>query len=278
MRSMSIGILAHLCEKSTYDVLAEKVSSHGYDYVQLALWKAIEGYDFTRPGILSPGLANTIAEAFDKQGVKIPVLGCYIHLYSKDESTYQVNLKRFKEHLRHARHFGASVVAVETGKPEPGTTYEENWDRQLRAFQELTEEAEKWGGFIGVEPANGHLIDTPEKLVELWDAVPSPTIGALMDPCNLMTPDNFNYQDEVIHNAFRLVGERIVSLHAKDVKWGENGQLITTAPGSGQLNYPLYLELANQYKPLSYMTMEGLDQTQMSDAIQFINKTRNSAN
>lgn len=271
---VEIGVLAHLCGKRKSEDLAKRIASHGFTYVQLALWKAIEGFDFTRPGQMSPGLANHIAEAFAKQGVSIPVLGCYLHLYSQDAGIYRQHLDRFKEHLRHARSFGASIVAVEVGKPEPDSDEEENGRRLYEGMSELVEEAEKWGVYIGIEPANDHLIDTPDRLCRLWETIPSSVLGAVLDPANLLKTTNIDQQDDVMRMAFDRLGERIVSMHAKDVKPTPDSSLEVVAPGRGALNYELYLQLADAYKPKSYMTLERTPESEMADAVRFIRENR----
>jgi L-ribulose-5-phosphate 3-epimerase len=272
---MGIGVLAHLCGVKPPEELAEKVASHGYSYVQLAIWKAFAGYDFSLPGRLSHGLGNSISESFAKHGVSIPVLGCYVHLYTSDKTQFRLNINRFKEHLRYARFFGASVVAAETGKPEPGTSEEENWSRYIEGMHELTEEAEKWGVFIGIEPAQGHLIETSEKMLECLETLQSSSIGVVMDPCNMMNIKNFHKQDDVIRNAFSLLQDRIVSVHMKDIM-PDTDNLREVPSGQGQLNYPLFLQLLDKYKPKVHMTMEGLDESQMKKAIKFIAETRES--
>lgn len=72
---MSVGILAHSLGRLPYKQLADKVGRQGFDYVQLALSKAIADVDCSL-GKLSPGLGNEIGGAFANNGVKIAVLGC----------------------------------------------------------------------------------------------------------------------------------------------------------------------------------------------------------
>jgi L-ribulose-5-phosphate 3-epimerase len=141
-------------------------------------------------------------------------------------------------------------------------------------LKEMAEEAERHGTFIGIEPANGHLIDTPEALLECCEAVTSSSIGAVIDPCNMITPENYELRDDVLRNAFKLLAERIVSIHVKDIIRTGDGEITTAAPGEGVLNYPLFLQLADKYKPKIHMTMEGLEEKQMAHSIQFVENIR----
>lgn len=274
---MKVGVLAHLCGVLPPDQLARNIAQNGYSCVQLAIWKAFEGLGFDQPGQLSPGLGNYVAEHFANHGVSIPVLGCYLRLFEHDEVKQRANIERFKEHLRNARHFGASIVAVEVGKPDPGTTREQNWSRLMEALHELTEEAERWGTIIGIEPAENHLIEETEQLVQCMDELKSSNIGFVLDPANLMNARNFKHQDEIIQKAFDLLGHRIVHFHLKDtVQETEDGPLQQVHPGGGTLNYPLFLKLADQYKPYCTATMEQVSEGTYASSIAYVKQIRAS--
>jgi L-ribulose-5-phosphate 3-epimerase len=269
---MSVGILAHNVGPQPFAQLAAKVASYRFDYVQLALSKAITDVDCSL-GKLSPGLANTIAEAFDKNGVGIPVLGCYMDFIELDDAKWRHNVDRFKEHLRYARQFGASIVATETGVPV-SDDYDRNWRRLKSAVEEIAEEAEKFGVLIGLEVASSHIVGTAPLLAQLMEEVPSSNIGVVMDPCNLMTQNNYERQHDIVQEAFRLLGSRIVSAHSKDMKLDEHGKLQTVSAGQGVLNYPLFIELLNEYKPHSYVTLEHAEEPYTSGARDFVLKQR----
>lgn len=276
---MTVGILAHLLGKLPAPELAAQVASRGFDYVQLALAKAIEGIDFSL-GKLSPGLANEIGGAFDRAGVGIAVLGCYASLIDLDDATFRYNVERFKEHLRHARHFGAPTVATEVGVPPTAdpAQLDRHWQRLHQALGELVEEAERWGVTIGLEAAQTHLIDTSGKLAETIERFPSSCVGVVLDPCNLLNRHNADAHRDVIEEAFRLLGPRVVSAHAKDWRRTDNGDLIETAAGSGGLDYALFFRLLEQYKPRGFVTLEAVDgDMQMAAAARFVRDYRASA-
>lgn len=275
---MTVGILAHLLGKLPYRALAERVAAFGFPYVQLALSKAIADVDFSL-GKMSPGLANEVGGAFADQRVGIAVLGCYASWVELDEERFRHNVDRFKEHLRHARHFGAPIVATEVGVPDDADpALAARYRSQLnRALEELVEEADRWGVTIGLEAAQRHLIDSPETLAETIERFPASCVGVVIDPCNMMNRNNFANQDEVIRTAFRLLGPRIVSAHAKDLRRDGQGNVAETAAGLGELHYPLFLQLLEQAKPHGYVTLEGVAEDQMAAAARFIREGREAA-
>lgn len=270
---MSVGILAHLLGKQPYTQLAKKVATHGFPYVQLALAKAFSDLDVSL-GKLSPGLAEEVGGAFADQGVRIAVLGCYASWIELDDEKFRHNIERFKEHLRLARHFGAGIVANEVGRVTDPSRRAEHAQRLNEAMKELVEEAERWGVTIGLEAAQGHLIDSAESLIETLELFPSSCVGVVLDPSNLMNEQRFNNQDETIREAFRLLGPRIVSAHAKDLQREADGALSVVAAGTGQLNYPLFFELMEQHKPLSFVTLEAVNETQAAAAKRFVHEGR----
>ncbi|ACT04781.1 sugar phosphate isomerase/epimerase family protein [Paenibacillus sp. JDR-2] len=273
---MSVGILAHLLGTLPYKELAAKISANGFPYVQLALGKAFSDVD-SRLGKLSPGLAQEVGGAFADNGVRIAVLGCYASLVDLDDEVYRHNVDRFKEHLRNARHFGAPIVATEVGGITDPERRAEHIERLNRALEELVEEAERWGVTIGLEAAQGHMIDTAETLAETIERFPSSCVGVVMDPCNLMNPARFENQDHTVREAFRLLGPRIVSAHVKDLNRAADGALIETAAGLGDLNYPLFFELLEQHKPYGFATMEAVSELQMAEAARFVREGRLAA-
>ncbi|QAS52183.1 sugar phosphate isomerase/epimerase family protein [Halobacillus litoralis] len=274
---MSVGVLAHLFGKMSYKELAYKVGEKGFPHVQLALWKAFNDYDFSKPGRLSPRLAEDISEEFDKHDVSISVLACYLHFFHENVDLRRENIDRFKELIRYARFFGAPMVTAEVGKVQSDELTGDEWLIMKTSLEELVEEAEKWGVYIGIEPANDHLIGTAQSLKWMLEEVPSSHIGVVLDPGNLLHENNISHQDNVIKEAFDLLGSRIIAAHAKDRVIGPDGKIETVVPGKGDLNYELYMSLLEQYKPQVSIIMEAAREHQMLEAKSFIEQTREQA-
>lgn len=263
------GALAHDAGQLPLAELPRRIGEKGFRYVQLALAKAIKDVD-SGLGRLSPGLANKVAEEFGKHGVGIPVLGCYIDMVNPDEEVRRYGVDRFKEHIRMARHFGAAVVDTETGFVSARYNKEQAWELMRRTVEELLEEAEKYGVFVGIEPCNGQIVSTAEEWQRLSMELPSSNLGAVLDPCNILNEGNFERQDEVIRDAFERLGSRIVLAHAKDTGWGADGKFRQCGAGQGSLNYPLFIELLHKHKPYVHVTTEGLTPDTMIGALRFM--------
>ncbi|RXZ80674.1 sugar phosphate isomerase/epimerase [Paenibacillaceae bacterium] len=263
---MTLSILAHLVGPQSYKELPKTVRSYGFRGVQLALSKAITDLD-SRLGRLSPGFAFAVADEFAKAGVHIPVLGCYFNMIHPNEEERQHGISRFKEHLRHARDFGASMVATETGSLNadysfhPDNESEASWKKFKETLLPLVEAAESAGVMIAIEGCWDHVVSTPERMQRMLEEIGSERIGVVFDPCNLLHAGNIAQQDELMRSAFKLYGERITAVHVKDIRRDEQHKLVSGAAGTGMLNYPLLWELLKEHKPMIHMILEGIDNT-----------------
>ncbi|WP_077619412.1 sugar phosphate isomerase/epimerase family protein [Bacillus sinesaloumensis] len=272
--NINLGIRAHDVEKRPLEALVEEIASKGLTSVQLALGKSLD-YINTDLGSLSPGLAHYVGSEFSKHQIQIAVLGCYINMIHPDQAERRKSLDRFKEHIRFARDFGCSVVGTETGNVNAEIVYtKENFKEApflevVESVRELVEEAEKFGVIVGVEAGVNHPIYSPKAMKRLLDSVDSNNLQVILDPVNLLTIDTYKNQDEIIKEAFDLLGDRIVILHAKDFIV-EGNTLKPVAVGQGLLNYDLVLKYIKEKKPFINILMEETKEPYIDDSITFL--------
>jgi sugar phosphate isomerase/epimerase len=268
---MKQSVLSHIYGKQPVADLAARVAAGGFTGVQLALAKAISDID-TSTGKLSPGMGNYIAEQFQRQGVRIAVLGCYINPVHPDREVRKQEIARFKEHLRYARDFGCSMVATETGsfdtyqQVDPEHYVEKGWSTLRDTVAELAEEADKWGVHMAIEPVAVHTVHTAEAMARLMEEVPSSAIGMLFDPCNMMKPEYVADQQGFLRQVFELLADRIILIHAKDITMAADGSKQECVAGTGMLDYPYFFELLQQYKPHIDISLEGVVSEQLPEA------------
>jgi sugar phosphate isomerase/epimerase len=273
---MGFGILAHAIGKHPLRELTAKLGGRGIDFVQLALTKAIGDMD-TGTGKLSTGMANTIAEQFERAGIRIGVLGCYIDPIHPDAETRRQQIRRFKEHLRYARDFGTSIVATETGSlatyaEQDPVHYEELAFTVLReTVEELAEEAERWGVTVGLEPVCTHTLFSPARMARMLEEVPSSTLGVVLDPVNLLNQDNYMEQDTILEQAFQRIGDRIVLAHLKNfaLPSGQGFQSLAIH-GEGLFHTDAFLHKLKLHKPFVDISMEELSDSTLEAAISYV--------
>jgi len=257
---MRLGVRAHDFGKHPAGELAAKIAAKGFCCVQLAPPKAIAGFDADE-GRLSPGFATHVREALQDHRIQIAVLGCYINLADPDEAFRRRQMGRFKEYLRYARDFGCSIVGTETGSlnsdysPHPGNRGEDAFQRVLAGVRELVAEAERFGCIVGVEGVERYVISDPARIRRLIDEVGSNNLQIIFDAVNLLSPANYQRQDDIIKESFDLFGDRIAIIHAKDFVI-EGGQMRPAVLGQGLVNFGLLTDLIKVRKPYISVLME----------------------
>ncbi len=258
---MILGVRAQDFGKTAVEELARRIAEKGFTSLQLPLSKAIEGFD-TGLGRLNPGMAGYIRDVLAAHHIKIAVLGCYINPVHPDLNTRRKELERFKEHLRYARDFGCSIVGTETGSVNPGEPFppgnhsEATFQILVKSVAELVAEAEKFGVMVGVEGVVKEPLSTPEKIKRMLDTIQSNNLQIIFDPSNLISEENYQYQDEIYQQSFELFGDRIVIIHAKDFVI-ENGKKQLVQVGKGILNYEFLMKLIKTRKPYINVLLEG---------------------
>jgi sugar phosphate isomerase/epimerase len=271
---MNLGVRAHDFGKLPVAALAAQIAQHGLTCIQLAPTKAIAGFD-TDAGRLSPGFATSIREAFQRHGIQIAVLGCYINLGDRNEAIRRPQLERFKEYLRFARDFGCSVVGTETGSVNsdfsrhPDNAGEEAFQLVLASVRELVREAEKFGVFVGIEAVERYVISSPQRLRRLVDEVNSPNLQVIYDPVNLLWSTNHEHQDDIMEAAHTLLGDRIGIVHAKDFTVA--GQQFQELPaGQGRLNHQKVLRWIKDRKPGVSVLLENTQPSTIGRTVAFM--------
>jgi L-ribulose-5-phosphate 3-epimerase len=269
-----IGVRAHDFGCLSAGELAAKIAAKKLVCTQLALGKAIAGLNL-RPGALNPGLAFEIGEAFQKHGVQIAVLGCYVNPIHPDPTTRRSLLGLFKEHLRYARDFGNGLVALETGSvsadysPHPDNHGEPAFQQSLASIAELVAEAEKFGVIVGIEAVTSHVVSTPQKMRRMLDTVASNNLQVVFDPVNLLSLENHHEQERVIGESLELFGDRIAIIHAKDFVV-ENGQIKFARAGLGKLRHDLVMKFAVKQKPGISVVLEDTNEQTAQGSGEFL--------
>ena len=252
--SLRVGVRAHDFGRYPATELARRIAAQDLKAVQLALGKAVTGLENLQLGQLNPGLAWQVGEAFRNQGVQIAVLGCYINPIHPDEGERRRLLRYFKEHLRFARDFGCSIVALESGSvnadysPSPENHREESFHAMLASLSELVAEAERFGVVVGLEAVTSHTVSSPKKMRRVLDMVRSNNLQVVLDPVNLLSAENYPDQTRIVGEALELFGDRVAVVHAKDFVV-ENGAMKTVPAGSGQFDYTPILNFIRSRKP-----------------------------
>jgi sugar phosphate isomerase/epimerase len=259
-----IGVRGHdISSVTSADLLAVKIKKSHFDAVQLVAYKSIQGIG-EKSGQLCRNVVDSVRKPFERENLKISLLGAYFNPLHPDPEAVEEGINRFCEYLAFARQFGCSYVGTETGSLNRDYSFnkenhnEESFKHLLPIIQKLCAEAEKYDAFVAVEAVWSHTIDTPGKMEKLIDLCGSQRLKVILDPVNMLTIQNWHKRNEIIEDAFRLYGNRIIMIHAKDFIIEENC-LCSTVIGQGLMDYDHLISLAKIHCPAAPVIIE--DQT-----------------
>jgi len=247
---MKIGVRAHDFGRFS-DVArqAETIKKAGFDCVQYAPAKAIEGLEHF--DAITPEVLREVKAAFALHDVEITVLGCYIEPSLPDEQERLNNVRIFKDNLSHAKFLGVPIVGTETTglnihatEAERESAYARLKDSVLR----MTEKAEAENVLIGIEPVAEHTLNTPALTRRLLDEIGSDKLKVIFDPVNLVLPHTIHQQDRIFTEMLDLLGDKIAVMHIKDTEI-ENNTKTWRNIGKGVINYNLIFNWLKKNKP-----------------------------
>lgn len=241
--------------------LAAGLAGYGVHNVQLALGRSFPA--LSAPERLSPGMGTFFRTAMAEHGVQIAVLGCYDNIIHPDLERREAVLRTFESYLANARHFGAPIVATETGsvRPEGFPLTEDNFSDEAyetarTVIRRLVDYGERTGTIVGIEPGINHPIYSLARTRQLLDEVDSPFLGIIFDATALLDPREPVDLAALAGEAFSLFGERIVAVHLDDYRF-EDGTVVRCDIGDGILPVQEILETVSAQKPyLAVITEE----------------------
>ncbi len=264
---MQLGIRLHdvntalSSEYHTMEKRAEKAKEEGFSCVHLAFSKVISGVTFDAAA-LNEGLAFHTKRVFERTGLDVAVLGCYLNLAHPDEDKLREIQSKYYAHIRIAALMGAGVVGTETGAPNAaykmdGSTHsDEALNTFLRGLAPVVECAEHYGVTVAIEPVWKHIVYCPDRAVEVLRAMGSQNLRIILDPVNLLYPGNIDHRERVIDEAIDKLGEHVAVVHLKDfVPQGDD--LKSIAAGTGEMDYTNILRFMKQRKPFLQATLEN---------------------
>ena len=203
------------------------------------------------------------------------VLGCYINPVNPVEAKRQEEVAKFIEHLKYAKIIGADMVGTETGRMDPNmkvtpeTFTETSYQLLLKSMREIVSNAEKLGVTVGVEGVFNHTLYSPAMMKRFLEDIDSPNVEVILDPVNLIHPEETECQEEVIDKAFAYYGGKITMLHMKDFIF-EGREQIFRHVGEGLFQYEPLMKHLKAKKPHITMLLENSNKERYHSDVKFL--------
>jgi sugar phosphate isomerase/epimerase len=144
----------------------------------------------------------------------------------------------------------------------------EAWRDMAACVREAADIARQTGVVLAFEPEVNNVVDSARKARRLLDEVGSARLKVTIDPANIFHAGELPRMQEILDEAFALVGKDIVLAHAKDLDHdGDAGHL---AAGQGKLDYDRYLSLLVANGFTGPLLLHGLSEAQVPGCVAFL--------
>jgi sugar phosphate isomerase/epimerase len=251
----------------------QRVHALGFDGVQLFV---------NRPLAAEPGEIDRVADAYRQAGVEVcQINGWYEPLCAREDERRAAGVAGAQALVRIGQRVGALSVYLRPGGlnphghwfPHPENHSPATFDRLVDSLRAVCTVAEAEGMRLALE---GHVLspladaDTVRAMIE---AVGSPALGSNFDPVNFIGCVRAVYDNEHELNLLgEVLGHRFVAAHAKDCRLRDElvVHIEECVPGTGCLNYTLFLQLCQRHCPDGYVIIEHLPDDQALKARDFV--------
>lgn len=237
------------CEQGqTLDEIFTKAAAWGFDGVELRRrWAGLRDDEYI----------DAIAKARAKSGLREIIFGYpSADLMGDDAAFRRREIETAKAfHRRAAERLGTTLFNTFTGslhnaeaapreyaRHGSAMASESQWRAAIEGFQELAADAAEFGVRLGFETHMGYLHDLPEPAKRLLDAIGSPQVGVTLDYANIALFPNAPSLSATIG----MLGERIFSVHLKNLHFLDGGAYVMTGLSEGAINHREFLRLLQE--------------------------------
>ncbi len=266
---MKIIIRGHDIGFGTPEYLGKTAREWGFDGLQLAIAKAVEGVS-GNPGTLTADNIKYITSGLKNNGVSAPILGAYFNPVHSNEESVKLGADKYADHLKHAAELGATYVASETGSyNDDSWTYNprnqtpEAFRQVLSVFSRMPQIAKDNGSRMTIEGAWGHCIYSPQVLNSFVSEIDNGSVSVIIDILNYLYDGNYQSRNKIFEDSLRLFGNKIAAFHLKD--FIVDGDRFVEVPlGQGIMGWKDYLPVIKAECPESILVFEGVPEVHKS--------------
>ena len=278
---MEIGIFARTFEAPSLAGVLDAVASHDIRHIQLNT--SCMGLS-DMPDGLDAAACKKARQEIDDRNIKVVSLSATYNMIHPDPAARSRGMRRLAVLASRAAELGADLLTLCTGTRNPDNMWRDHpqnssaeaWSDLLVAMEQAVALAEEYDVRLGIEPEVSNVVSSPGKARELMDAMRSNRITIVMDGANVFPRGTIHRQQEILDQAFDLLGDRIALAHAKDLS--RDGEAGHEAAGTGLLDYDYYLQLLHQSGYRGAVVLHSLTPEQVPGCVRFLQeKLRNYA-
>lgn len=232
----------------------------------------------------SDDVVYAYAKAAKGANVVIAEVGAWSNPISPDNETCRKAIEFCTKHLELAEKIGANCcvnIAGARGEkwdgPYPDNFSDSTFDFIVETVRFIIDSVKPKWTFYTLETMPWIFPDSPDNYLRLIKAIDRKQFAVHLDPVNLVcSPQRYFDNGALIRECFEKLGKYIKSCHAKDIILQDNltTHLDETRPGSGNLDYRIYLRELNKLDPDVPLMLEHLsNEKEYVNAAKYIRQT-----
>lgn len=242
---MRLGIFAKTFVRPSLAETLDAVAARGLDCIQFNF--SCAGLP-TLPEKIAPELIAQIREQTRLRQLEIVAVSGTFNMIDVDVAKRQEGLRRLDVLAGAGAALGVPLISLCTGTRDPKDLWRhhadnespEAWRDLLQSMESALKTAHRHGVYLGVEPETANVVSSARKARRLLDELRSPRLKIIIDPANLFHPGETAHREDVLGEAFDLLGGDIMLAHAKDfregiVPWAHYIQLLRVNGFAGPL-------------------------------------------
>ena len=191
------------------------------------------------PEAIDPELAAQIGREIRRRKLAVAAVSGTFNMIHPDRARRLNGLRRLEVLAANCAALGAPLITLCTGtrdaenmwRHHPDNDSPEAWSDLLDSLAVAAPLAERYNLFLGIEPETANVVSSAKKARRLLDEMKSPRLKIVMDAANFFHPGETRPREDVLNEAFDLLGGDILLAHGKDFR--DAGQVEFVAPGQG---------------------------------------------
>jgi len=243
---MDFGIFAKTFVRPSLAEALDAVAERGLRHIQFNLTSV--GLP-TLPPELQEIQCRAIHEELEKRGLAMTAISGTFNIVDPDRHQRARGIERLRVLAGVCKALGTDLVTLSTGTRNPEDLWRWHpdndspaaWRDMLASMEQIAQMGEEYGVFFAFEPEQANVVSSARKARKLLDELRSRQVGVLMDPANLLNPENIHTARDVLTEVFGLLGGGILLAHAKDIS--PTGHFGDLALGKGVLDFAHYFRL-----------------------------------
>lgn len=270
---MKLGIFGKTYERATVEEVFAAVAADGLQAVQ---FNFVSAGLAPLPDAIDPAIVGRVRRAAEAHGIEIASLSATFNLIHPDSAVVTDGLARLEVLAATCAGLGTRLLTLCTGSRNrdnmwhwhPDNALPDAWEDLLTNLGRAVAIADRYDVLLGIEPEPGNVVKTAAHAARLLAELPSPRLGIVLDPANVIDGLPEAAVAGAIDEAVTLLAARTVLAHGKDRDAG--GSVVPA--GHGIVPWPRVLGALRAHGFDGPLVLHGLEETDVPDAVAAITR------